>query len=93
MLHAVTRPSLPLHPLCTPLAVFLYSLFQGCFCLFTVCPSFFWEFVTKEARIGDLMESKDVERVGGYQSLRDHPCQLGQMFERGLEEEVGLCLG
>lgn len=62
MLHAIIHPPnpLPLHPLRTPLAVFLYSLFQSCFCLVYlgfILP-FLWEFVTREARVGDLVESE-----------------------------------
>lgn len=63
MLHAITSTAAP-HPLRTPLAVFLYFLFQSCFCLVCLVFSlpFLLEFVKREARVGDLMES---ECVGG----------------------------
>lgn len=75
MLHATIYPLAPCsptpchsHPLCTPLAVFLYSVYQSCFSsvyLEFIFP-FLWEFVKREARIGYLMESEGMGEVVGW---------------------------
>ena len=78
---------------------FLSSLSLNCFCLvyLGIFLPFLWEFVKREARVGDLIESEGMGGVVGWRGTSPWGgifAHRDQKPERDLDEEGdGMCLG